>query len=96
MRITAQQRGVQADPQQHLCHIILLLVPPDQSVHHRRLADDIDHAHARVERGIGILENHLDLELDGALFVCRQSRDLFAAPQARACGRLEQADGETR
>jgi len=94
VRKAADERGIEADAQEQLCHILLLLALPDQAMNHRRLADDIGHAHARIERGIGILENHLDLELDRALILHGQLRNRLAAPQARAGGRLEQADGE--
>ena len=38
----------------------------DQAVHHGRLADDVDDAHARVERGVRVLEDHLHGEALGA------------------------------
>ena len=35
----------------------------DEAVNDRALADDVDHAHARIERGVWILKDHLHLEL---------------------------------
>ena len=40
-----------------------VLVPIDQSMDARRLGNDLPHLHARVERGIGVLKNHLRLQL---------------------------------
>src|SRR5260370_25582265 len=57
----------------------------DDAVYHRRLADDVAHAHARVERGIRVLEDHLDREL-GGLAPGRIERGAVAAAIEDAAG----------
>ena len=49
-------------------------------MHQRRLADEVEHPHARIERGHRILEDHLQLELD--------------APPGRAVERVERRAAE--
>src|SRR4030095_16002791 len=60
------------------------------AVRYWRFADDVDHAHPRIERRIGILEDHLHLELLLAGRLGRESDKRRAAPESHACGKREQ------
>ena len=65
------------------------------AVRDRRLADDVDDAHARVERRVRILEDHLHLELLPARgFAGASAGERRAAPEALAGGQRQQPDGE--
>src|SRR6202049_1135990 len=94
MRKSAHQRRVQADPVELQTDILYLLPQADESVNHRRLADDIDHAHSRIQRCVGVLENHLHLEL---LLTGRRrgkTAERLSLPQALACRQWKQPDRE--
>jgi hypothetical protein len=72
--------------------VLDLLPRPANAVNDRRLADDVDHAHPRIERRIGILEDHLHLELLRARRLGGEADERSPAPVARAGRRSEQAD----
>src|SRR6185437_5211086 len=63
MRVAAHIGRVEADAAQQLVDIGGEFGAGDDAVHRGRLANDVAHPHARVERGVGVLENHLDGEL---------------------------------
>ncbi len=75
--------------------VLDLLFPSDDAVCDGRLADDVDDAHPRVERRVGILEDHLHLELLLARRLALEMRQRQAAPVALARGERQQSDGET-
>ena len=45
----------------------------------QRLGDEIADAHARVERGEGVLENHLHVAAHGLAFVAAEARQIAPA-----------------
>jgi hypothetical protein len=60
-------------------------------VHSRRLAHDLRDAQSRIERGVGILEDHLHGELPGAALLARHRRHVLAAPAHDARGLRQDA-----
>ena len=64
VRKAAHQRRIEADAVRAASRRSrLLLAAGDEAVRDRRLADDVDDAHPRIERRVRILEDHLHLEL---------------------------------
>ena len=57
--VTAAVTGIQADTQQGLRDIVVDVGCRHHAVHAGCLADDVQHTHARIERGHGVLEDHL-------------------------------------
>ncbi len=62
-----------------------------------RLLQHLPHAHARIERGVGILEDHLDAAIDAGQPAGLQSQDRIAAdrrcrrPSARPAATMQRA-----
>ena len=56
----------------------------------QRLADDVAHGHARVERGQRVLKDHLHVAAVGAHAGLRQAGQVLAQPRHRSAGRLDQ------
>ena len=93
VRITLRIAWVQPDLAHQPGHVIGLVARGHQLVRHRRLADDLAHPHARVQRGIGILEDHLHAQLVGAPFRARQALHRLAAiAQLARAGRQDARD----
>ena len=91
VRIAAHQRRIEADAIQHQADVLDLLRAADHVVRDRRLADDVHHAHARIERRVRILEDHLHLELlparRGGVQAARATRPARSArPPTAAAG----------
>ena len=63
VRKAPHQRRVETDAVQLQADVFDLRVGADEAVRDRRLADDVDDAHPRIERRVRILEDHLHLEL---------------------------------
>ncbi|KAF5292397.1 hypothetical protein FQR65_LT20296 [Abscondita terminalis] len=61
-----------------------------QAMQHGRLADGLPYMNARIERGIGVLEDHLDIEGAAAGVSCR------AAPQRPSLPRCAARSGRCR
>jgi hypothetical protein len=57
-----------------------------------RLGDDLAHGHPRVQRGVRILEDDLDLAPDRPHLTPLEARDVAAVEEDRAGRRLEQLD----
>src|SRR5919198_10596 len=57
-------------------------------MHLDRLADDVAHRHARVERGVRVLEDHLHPPAHAAHLLAGKARELGAIELHRAGGRL--------
>src|SRR6185436_17217106 len=82
----------QADLLEQLAHARLALrLVADDAVHLERLGDDLADGHARVERRIRVLEDHLHLAPHAAQLARRERRDVDALePDAAARRPLEQ------
>jgi len=62
-------------------------------VHPHRLGDDVADFHARIERAVGVLEDHLDAPAQRAQFLGPQAREVVAVVDDFAGSRpLEQQD----
>ena len=94
VRIAAHQRRIETDAVQHRGDVVAALRRAHETVRDRRLADDVDDAHARIERRIRILEDHLQLELLATRLSRCLSAKALAAPVALARGKRQQAGGE--
>src|SRR5436305_1414965 len=70
--------------------------PGQQSVDGERLGDDGAHGLAGVQRGVRILEDHLDLAMQRLQRSSLSVRDVLPLEQDAAGGRLEQPDEEPR
>src|SRR5258708_3660358 len=66
----------------------------DDAVDERRLADDLGDAQARIERGVGVLEDHLGRELRGLPGWRRHRGTVRAAPQDCALAGLDDAGND--
>ena len=71
VRVAAGEVGVEPDGFEQLAHP-LLAASALQTVDHHRLRHDAAHAHARVQRGVGVLEDHLHLPPVGAQIAPRE------------------------
>ena len=88
VRKAAHQRRIESDAVEMQADVFDLLRVADEAVHDRRLADDVDDAHPRIERRVRILEDHLHLELllaGRAGGLARQRRALPEALPADGC-----------
>ena len=94
MRKAAHQRRIETHAVEHETGVLDPLGRRDKPVRDRRLADDVDDAHAGVERRVRILEDHLHLELLPPRRRGGQPRQRDPAPVALAGGQRQQADGE--
>jgi hypothetical protein len=66
----------------------------DGAMDAERPRDDLAHPHLRVQRGVGILEDHLHVAPRSANFVGTLARQVLAAKQDLAAGRaMELQDG---
>src|SRR6478735_7430515 len=81
VRIPAAKGWIQADPLHHGRHIRILLAPRDDAVGDRRLANDVDHLLARIERGHWILEDHLRSKARGAPCSGRKCPPVLPLPE---------------
>ena len=91
MRIAATEGGVEAGAAKLCIEIRIQVAARDEAVEERRLADDVLDAQARVERGVGVLEDHLHLEFGIARTIRRQGGDILALEQDGAVGRRHDA-----
>jgi hypothetical protein len=80
---SAHQRRVETDAIHLLRDVLRCVFAGDKAVRDRRLADDVDDAHPRVERCVRILEDHLHLELLPARGVGREPCERLPRKSAR-------------
>ena len=78
--------------QSHECRDLLapLLAVSHQAVDDQRLRDDVFAAHARIERGEGILKDRLSLPAERLERPLRQARDVAALEQDLAGGGIHE------
>jgi hypothetical protein len=60
-----------------------------------RLGNDAARGHARVERGIGVLEHDLHALAPGAHLLATEARNIISIEAHASRGRLDQAKNET-
>src|SRR5205085_8818083 len=92
VRIAARVMRREADePQQLLDARPQLLRSRDEAVEPQRLTENLAHGHARIERGIGVLEDDLHGAPERAHLVLAELEDIPAGETYGAGGRLDQA-----
>src|SRR5215510_12228214 len=88
MRIAQRHIGEQPDQLQQLGYPRLDLRLGQDAVHAHRLGDDLTDGHARVERGVGVLEDDLHLLAHGDHAAAIESGKIDALEANGAAGRL--------
>ena len=84
--------GLKPDPVHQLLDLPAELRPGGEPVQAQLVPDDLPHPLARVERGIGVLEDHLDVAPDRLQLLAREADELLAQILHRPRGWLEQLD----
>ena len=97
MRIAIGHVGQQADgPHQRRDLVLISAAVVGKSVHNQRLADDVAHLHARIERPVRVLVNHLHaLAQRPHLLLAIASDVLSFELDAAGGGRKHPHDGKT-
>jgi len=90
VRVDLDQRGPQSDPLEEAGDPFAAFVGGADPVNDQWLANDIAGRHSRVERGVGILIDHLHLPAVGQHPVLVEIGDVLAANPDFPGGRLEQ------
>src|SRR5256714_7252578 len=99
VRVTVVVLGVQPHEAEQLLDAPLRLPPLDGAVHLDRAADDLTDPLPRIQRRVGILEDHLHLATERAELAPRQSRDVAAVEEDLPVGQVVEPDhtaGERR
>src|SRR5262249_18952132 len=91
VREAAHGPRIEAHALEDASHVSVALAARHEPVHHRSLAHAVGDAHARVERGVGVLEDHLYREALGALAGRVQLAVGTAAPVALARAGIQDA-----
>jgi hypothetical protein len=78
VRIAVQHLARQPDSIQQHAHFLDLLGLRADAVNEKRLAHDLAHRHARIQRRIGILENDLNFASKPEQFGSRGVREILA------------------
>jgi len=89
VRIALQVAWIEAHQSHELLHAIDDIAA-SRATDGERLADDVQHAHARIQRGIGVLENHLHAGAQGTQRRLPHARDLLSVHYDLAAGRVFQ------
>ena len=90
VRIAVVVLGVEPDPLEQLLDARFSTSPRRDAVEPQRVADDLADALARVQRRVGVLEDHLHLAAQRLQLAALQADDLLAVEAHRARRRLEQ------
>jgi len=93
-RVAVHGVGAQADAFEHRGDPRLALLGRDGLEILQRLGDDGAGGEARVERGVGILEDHLNVAPMSPHRLLIEPRDVDAAEHDAAFGRLDEAQDE--
>src|SRR3954471_2808560 len=96
VRVAEAQLRAQPDLVEQLRHLRVERLAAMQPLHAQRLADDLSARHARVERRVRILEDHVHVAAQRPHLATREVRDVAAAQLDRSARRLEQAHGAVR
>src|SRR5712691_1311544 len=88
MRIAIGKVGVETDQTKQLLDALLLGLAFGKMVNLERLADDAADRHARVERGVGVLKDHLHLASHAAHLAAAHLDQIAAAESDLTAGRL--------
>jgi hypothetical protein len=88
VRIAVREVRVEADDLQQLLHALGLRAALREVMHLERLADDVADGHARVERRVRVLEDHLHPAPHAAHLLATEGRELGAIELHRTRRRL--------
>src|SRR5262245_57759485 len=91
MGIAIETISVESYELEQFGHAVDFLSPCKSLIESHRTADDFGDLHARIERGEGILEDHLNITPDLAHLVRRQSENIFSLKMDTACRGCDQA-----
>ena len=89
--IAQRHVGEEPDDLQQLGDPVVNLRLGQDAVHADRLGDDLAHRHARIEGGIGVLEDDLHLLAHGDHLLAVERRQIHALEADLAAGRLVEA-----
>ena len=92
MRVRAHVPATEPHPLEQRLHPLLALAAPRELVDEHGLADDRARRHPRIERRVGVLEDHLHLLAIGHHPHRVEIGDVFAVHADAALGRLEQLE----
>ena len=92
MGIAIDEARVQAHHAKQLLDPVLSLLPLREVMDVDRLADDVAHGLARIERRVRVLKDHRHLSAQAAEALAAQVRDVVALEKDLAACRLEQTD----
>ena len=84
--VATDKIGIEAHDAQQLLHPLLAAGRVADAVDGQRLADDVAHSHARIQRGIGVLEDHLHVTAS-APHVAAADLGQFVVGKLHAAGR---------
>ena len=96
VREPVRMLGREADGAQQLVDALLALVAAVAAVDAQRLADDVAHGHARVQRRVRVLEDDLHLAPHVAHLAAVERRDVAAVEEDLPARRLDELDDRAR
>ena len=88
MWVTLERLAAQANRLKERAHLLHLLVPTPDTMYDERFAYDFAHRHARVERRVWILEDHLDVSAKPEHLGTRHVGEVGTLEQNSPLGRL--------
>ncbi len=77
MGISVEAIGTEPHQFEQLGNSVNFLRPFESLIERQRPPDDFDDLHARIERGEGVLEDHLNIPSDLAHLGCGQGQNIF-------------------
>ena len=92
MRVAVDEVRVEADDLEQLLGAAPPRAPRPDAVDEQRLADDVADGHPRVQRGVRVLEDDLDLAPDLAKVAAAHRRQLAPVERHGSLGRLQQLE----
>src|SRR6266700_3297509 len=90
MRITARQARLEADKPQKLVHPLRAARWRDDVVQRKRLGENLPDGHARIERGIGVLEDELCVAAQRPELTLLEGRDISTVETDASCRWFDQ------
>ena len=91
VRIAVEHLAGEPDGLEQRAHFLDLLGPRADAVHEQRLAHDLAHRHARIERGVGVLEDRLHVAAELEQLRLRRVREVLAFEEHAARRRVFEA-----
>ena len=96
MRVAFDETGTEAHRRHQLAHArIAFGTRADELKRLQRLADDLPDRHARIQRGIRVLKDHLQMTPRAAQLALRQMRQIASTKDHLPARRLSQTQERT-